>query len=188
MTLTPEQFPLRIPRVLVPWLPNMESFASAIKAATAAKVFSENACWMLAEGQELTFLLRNLEDYVVRKVKAECRDAGEYSAAEELYQQIALVGQYQLYGWQEGRCVPWGIAHQYPSKPYRVHLARLVRDDIEPYRLLAHTPICNVQVKGVSKIHYGREPNCGTCRIFVQRDPELYPTVIEVKEFTCPTL
>lgn len=188
MTLSPEQFPVRIPTMLARWIPDFDFLAKGIKAATTARILSSDACWMLAEGEELDRLLRALDTHVVQNVLVNSSDAGERAAASDLNRQVRTIERYLLDGWREGRCVPWGIVPQYPSKPYRVHLARLVRHPVEPHLLIAQAPICNVQVKGASAVRYGCKVDCGTCKIFMVERADQYTIVDEAKEPVCPTM
>lgn len=171
--LRPAQFPLMIPKLIASKIPPFEIFAKAIKDATQAGMFSEDAFWMVAEGQELRHLLAMLNDYVVREVTQKGTIA-ERVALSHLLDQMEVVEVHLYKGWQEGLCVPWGIVGRYPSQQYKVHMTRLVREKAEPYRLKDSGPICKVQTKGPTSIHSGQVVDCRGCLALRQSNPSAY--------------
>lgn len=186
MTLNPDQFPFRIPTVLVRQIPDFEIFSRAIKTATHANVLSSSACWMVVDEAELEHFLDMLGQHVIAPALMQHQEVALRLAAQHLKHQVNLTEHYVASGWRQGRCVPWGIVSRYPSKPYKVHWVALERVEDEPYLLLARRPICNVQVKGITAIQ-NKEVDCGTCLIFMRERTEQYPIVSTVEEPECPT-
>lgn len=179
-----DDFPFFLPKALNRFVTHTPVLQQAIREGSRTGFDDCTGTWMVfdrstvVEGMTLLVGIRDAADGTMST--QEDQEAVE-AAAESLNEQLCLAFKYYEEGWKPGLHVPWGKPAPFPSWTYMVHLARLERDPVAPYRLRVRYAICHRRNITASQceVQIGAEVTCGGCLAKREGNPDYYPLLIK---------
>lgn len=173
MDLKPDEFPFRIVQPLAQLLPSSILVSSLFQRGQGRGLHESDAVrWLVAGEDTLGEILPVLQD-LYEEVSGS-RNATMAAHAAHLRMQISTTTWHYMFGFRPGVCAPWGVT----GSKYRVHAARLRRDEVEPFRLIADSSICRGAMKSLASVLPLEPITCAKCQDRMATAPKVYPLAV----------
>lgn len=178
--LLPDEVPFKLDGPLVPYVQGSASFLAQAtgRGLTSGLMSAPEQRWLVASGKQAVLLADILAGACAKAQAAGDPALATHAAYTQM--QVDLARKYHRLGFRPGLCVPWGITQTVGFYTYKIHLARLRRNEAEPYRLAFDHPLCKGFIQSPADFQEGAEVTCGYCLRVKSKDPERYPLVVSV--------